>query len=92
ATVRVKARIDGVVLNIDPGKSLLEGLEEQGVSIPNQCRAGICGRCRIKVRSGEYRTRDDFAISAKDRAQGHVLACCTYPLGDEISVERPGAQ
>lgn len=92
ATVRVKARIDGVVLNIDPGKSLLEGLEEQGVSIPNQCRAGICGRCRIKVRSGEYRTSDDFAISAKDRAKGHVLACCTYALGDEISVERPGSQ
>jgi len=92
AAAQVKARIDGQVVNIDPARSLLEGLEAQGVSIPNQCRAGICGRCRVKVRSGEYQTRDDFAISAKDRAQGYVLACCTYALGDEIAIERPTAQ
>lgn len=74
---------------IDSAKSLLAGLEEQGVSVPHQCRAGICGRCRIKVVAGDYRSSAQLALSDKDTQQGYALACCTFATGSSMAIEVP---
>ena len=86
--VAVKIGTETVV--IDSAKNLLTALEEQGVSIQHQCRAGICGRCRIKVVDGDYRSSAQLALSDKERQQGYVLACCTFATGAGISIETAG--
>ncbi len=83
----VVANVDGKALRIDSAKTLLDALAEHGVAIPSQCRSGICGRCRVKVSGGSCRSAGDFALSRGDRENGYVLACCTYPVGVEVSIE-----
>ena len=55
------------------------------LSLPAAVRA-ICGKCRVKVLSGKYRTAKAGKISRGDRDKGIVLACQTFPE-QEISVE-----
>lgn len=70
----------------DPGKSLLDNLEQQGVPIRSQCRSGICGSCRLKIISGDCRREADFCLDEQDVRDGYALACCTYPTAGELTV------
>jgi ferredoxin-NADP reductase len=74
------------LIKIFPDKSILESVEENGFSINNQCRAGICGCCRIKVSEGAYRSEPDFCLSEKEKENGYALACCTYPLQGDLKI------
>jgi ferredoxin-NADP reductase len=73
-------------LAADPGKSLLENLEQHGVPIRSQCRSGICGSCRLKVLSGECRREADFCLDEQDVRDGYALACCTFPTAGELTL------
>jgi len=85
-TVRLKIPAAGVEFDAVQSLTLLEQLEAQGQKVRSQCRAGICGACKIKVLNGECRRDADFALSAKERADGYALACCTYPMGNELTL------
>ncbi|WP_010104574.1 2Fe-2S iron-sulfur cluster-binding protein [Verminephrobacter aporrectodeae] len=74
------------VLEMSPGRSLLELLESARVPIRSQCRSGVCGSCRLKVSAGECRFEPDFCLSDKDKRNGYALACCTFPLSGNITV------
>lgn len=67
-------------------ESLLEGMRKIGVSgIPVGCRGGGCGVCRVEVVSGRweaFRPMGADHVSAEDRAEGRVLACCIRPSED----------
>jgi len=73
-------------LAADPGKSLLDNLEQHGVAIRSQCRSGICGSCRLKVLSGDCRREADFCLDEQDVRDGYALACCTFPTAGELTV------
>lgn len=67
-------------------ESLLDGMRRLGVAgIPVGCRGGGCGVCRIEVVSGgwqAFRPMSADHVSAADRAEGRVLACCIRPAED----------
>lgn len=73
-------------LAADPGKSLLDNLEQHGVPIRSQCRSGICGSCRVRILSGACRREADFCLDDQDVSNGYALACCTYPTAGELTV------
>lgn len=52
--------------------------------IPVGCRGGGCGRCKIKILTGQYRTKkmSRLHVSEQQQAQGLALACCVYPQSD----------
>lgn len=77
----------GLTLSPEPGSSLLEMLEAGQVPIRSQCRAGICGACRVTISDGDCRFEPDFCLSEQDKAQGHALACCTFPLSGALNVD-----
>jgi ferredoxin-NADP reductase/DMSO/TMAO reductase YedYZ heme-binding membrane subunit len=56
-------------------KTVLDAAEEQGVNVDYDCRAGICGTCRIKLLSGHVRMDSDDALNPADRAARLILAC-----------------
>ncbi|MBD8614546.1 2Fe-2S iron-sulfur cluster binding domain-containing protein [Pseudomonas putida] len=85
-TVRMKIPASGVEFDAVHSLTLLEQLEAQGQKVRSQCRAGICGACKIKVLKGECRREADFALSAQQHAAGYALACCSYPMGDELTL------
>lgn len=61
------------------GLSLLDTLRSRGHDIPSGCRAGVCGGCRVRVRSGDIPPAAQQGLDEVDRAQGYVLACQTLP-------------
>lgn len=85
--LQINVRSTGQTLNPEPGSNLLEMLEAGDVPIRSQCRSGICGACRVQISEGEYRSEPDFCLSDQDKAQGHALACCTFPLSGAINVD-----
>jgi len=71
------------------GGTVLSALEHAGYALPNNCRAGACGECKIKVRSGEFDQGMvlDMALSAEEREQGFGLMCMAKPLADVVEIE-----
>jgi ferredoxin-NADP reductase len=55
--------------------TVLEAAEECGVSIPFECRSGICGQCKTRLISGRVVMEVQDALTGADRAKGLVLAC-----------------
>lgn len=87
ATVRLKIPAKGLEFDAVPSVSLLQQIEAQGQSIRSQCRVGICGACKIKIVKGECRREADFALNAIERRAGYALACCSFPMGDELTID-----
>jgi len=68
---------------IDRGTDLLTAALKTGIHIYNSCGGeGVCGRCRVVVKKGDYITEDSGRISEEEREKGYVLACRTTPESD----------
>jgi CDP-4-dehydro-6-deoxyglucose reductase len=68
---------------------VLQALERAGYALPNNCRAGACGECKVKVRDGTFDQGIvlDMALSAAEREAGFGLMCMAKPLSDELVIE-----
>lgn len=69
--------------------TVLMALEKAGYALPNNCRAGACGECKVKVLSGQFDQGMvlDMALSQDERKQGYGLMCMAKPLSDEMVIE-----
>jgi dimethylamine monooxygenase subunit B len=77
----------GVDVPVPSGVSLLAALEGAGVAVPSMCRQGVCGECRLPVRSGRPLHRDLF-LSEIERAAGDaVMACVSRCADDELELD-----
>ena len=76
---------DGSGLEIPSGVSLLEALETQGFQIPNRCRQGVCGECRLDVVRGTPEHRDLY-LSDAERAANDSLMSCVSRGHDELEL------
>jgi ferredoxin-NADP reductase len=72
---RVTLTASGTEVDVPSGTSLLEALEAAGHAIPNRCRQGVCGECRIPVSAGTPVHRDLF-LTDDEKAAGDALMCC----------------
>lgn len=73
------------------GRSLLELLLEQGVDIPNSCRAGLCQSCVMLCREGDPGADSQKGLKAVHAEMGHFLACQCRPSGN-LLVDRVDAK
>lgn len=79
----------GEIIPALPQYSLLENLKKAGIHIVAPCGGyGVCGRCKIIVKTGLYRTRLRKKLSQREIEQGYVVACHTYPRTD-LEIEIP---
>ncbi|WLP92911.1 PDR/VanB family oxidoreductase [Gordonia sp. NB41Y] len=72
-SVRIAAT--GETIDVPAGVSLLQRLLDNGIAVPNLCRQGVCGECRIPVSSGAVLHRD-FVLSDEEKAAGDSMLCC----------------
>ncbi len=68
---------------------MLAALESQGWALPNNCRAGTCGECKVKVRAGTFDQGFvlDMALSEEERRAGYGAMCMAKPLSDVLEIE-----
>jgi len=72
--------------SVAPGASLLDALNDAGLSVPFSCRAGSCHACLVRCTSGEPLDGLPEALDAAKREQGWRLACQCRVVGD-LAVE-----
>ena len=79
----------GKEIEIDEGQTVLAALEYNGLALPNNCRAGACGECKVKVCSGEIDQGFilDMALPQSEREQGYGLMCMAKPKSDVLEIE-----
>ncbi|WP_431239694.1 PDR/VanB family oxidoreductase [Mycolicibacterium aichiense] len=75
----VELSSDGSTFTVESGVSLLESLTEHGYVIPNLCKQGVCGECRVPVRGGVVLHRDLYLTD--DERREEMMACVSRGSG-----------
>jgi uncharacterized 2Fe-2S/4Fe-4S cluster protein (DUF4445 family) len=76
-------------VEVPAGITITEAAQLAGVALNNPCGGqGRCGRCVVKVRSGEVRQRGSQRLSGEDIEQGYVLGCQTT-IESDVSIYIP---
>jgi ferredoxin-NADP reductase len=76
----------GATFVVDAGVSLLEALEARGHVVPNLCRRGVCGECRIPVTAGEILHRDLYLTDADKATCDSMMACVSRAAGNRVEL------
>jgi ferredoxin-NADP reductase/DMSO/TMAO reductase YedYZ heme-binding membrane subunit len=69
---------------VPPDESILEASERLGVGIPYDCRAGVCGQCKVQLLSGDVAMAASDALDPFDRAAGRILSCQARCLNEVV--------
>ena len=65
-------------------ESILDQGENAGLILPYSCRGGMCGRCKIKLESGDVEQLATDGLSIEDQEKGYVLACSAVPKSNVV--------
>ena len=86
---RIVMQPSGKAVECGYGDTVLMALEKAGYALPNNCRAGACGECKVKVTSGQFDQGMvlDMALSQEERKQGFGLMCMAKPISEELTIE-----
>jgi len=81
--------LNNKTIQSEPGKSLYQTLRDNGIYLTASCGGkGVCGKCRVKVHSGNFRTESSAKLKKKEIGEGLVLACTTFP-DEDMTIEVP---
>lgn len=87
APFAVKLGRTGMLVPVPSGTSLLEALLDKGINVPNLCRQGVCGECRLSVRGGRIEHRDLFLTDEEKAAGDSIMPCVSRSAGDKLEIE-----
>jgi ferredoxin-NADP reductase len=76
----------GDSFTVAPGVSLLAALQARGHHVPNLCRQGVCGECRIAVTAGDVLHRDLYLSDAERAAGDSVMSCVSRAAGGRLEL------
>ncbi len=86
--VEVNIQGDLFTVTVQPGMTILEAAQDQGVEIPFSCTVGGCASCRVKLMAGKVALGEPNCLDPDERKEGYILACVSRPLGPcRIEVE-----
>jgi CDP-4-dehydro-6-deoxyglucose reductase, E3 len=85
----IRLHPSGHVVEAPQGATVLEALEKSGYALPNNCRAGACGECKVKVLEGQFDQGFvlDMALAPQERMKGFGLMCMAKPVSSELVIE-----
>lgn len=76
----------GATLEVPSGVTLLDVLLEAGVPVNYLCRQGVCGECRVPLRSAGALEHRDFVLTPAEKEAGcDVMACVSR--GRDLEVD-----
>lgn len=66
------------------GRTIIDAVHAspEGIKIPNACRSGVCGTCKLRKLSGEVEMLHNGGITDEEEEDGYILTCCSTPLSD----------
>ena len=80
----IKVLIDDQFHQVEqqPGETILDILIKNDVDVPYSCRLGYCSVCKCRLESGQIDIDDDSILTKKEKQEGYILACQSYPKSD----------
>ena len=80
---------DGVsrVIDCDDAEKITDAAFRQKINLPMDCRDGVCGTCKCKVRKGDYEMEfylEDEAMTEEEEKDGYALLCQTTITSDSV--------
>lgn len=78
----------GRTLRVPADRSILEVLEDAGVSVGFSCREGTCGTCETKVFSGAIDHRDSVLSPAEREAGDYMMLCVSRAAGVRLVIDQ----
>lgn len=77
----------GVVVNAKPGTLLLDAARAAGMNAETPCGGrGVCGKCLVRIESGNVDFKDTGMMPAGLVEKGYVLICRTKALDEPLVV------
>lgn len=67
----------GRKVHVPAGKTILDALLDENVSVPYACSNGVCGTCLTSVVSGTPDHRDQFLSEAEQKLGKSIILCCS---------------
>ena len=80
----VRVEPSGHQFTTQPGESILDAAERQGVSLPYGCRNGMCGSCAGTLLSGAVTYPDDVDDPTEGADEARCLTCKGVPSSDLV--------
>ncbi|KAK1432342.1 hypothetical protein QVD17_09238 [Tagetes erecta] len=80
---KVSIEHDGVTTNleVDPDETILDKALETGMSVPHDCKLGVCMTCPAKLLTGDV-DQTEGMLSDDVIERGYSLLCVSYPKSD----------
>lgn len=87
-TQKIKISYLGVEteVEIEKGKSILDGALDLGIEIPYSCQTGSCSTCKAQLISGDLKMIG-LNTPRLDLNSNEFLLCCSYPINENVKVE-----
>ena len=74
-------------IEIEPGRSILDTLEDHGVVVPSVCREGVCGSCECMVLEGEVDHHDQILSEDERVANRSMMICVSRARGERVVLD-----
>lgn len=66
----------------DNQQNILDQGEKAGLILPYSCRAGMCGRCKVKLIKGEVEQLSTDGLTEAEIKEDYILMCSCIPTTD----------
>jgi len=87
AAFDVVCQRSGVTVTVPPGTSIIEALEEQGVSVLSSCQEGVCGTCETRVLEGIPDHRDSLLSEDEREANEYMMVCVSRSKSERLVLD-----
>jgi ferredoxin-NADP reductase len=77
----------GKTLDVPAEKSILDVVEDAGISWPYSCREGTCGTCETRIVAGSADHRDAVLTPAERRRNEYMMICVSRAASPDLSLE-----
>lgn len=87
AAFKVELAQTGTVLEVPSDRSILDVVEESGVSVLSSCQEGTCGTCETTVLSGKPDHRDSVLTDEEQEAGDTMMICVSRSCSPRLILD-----
>jgi ferredoxin-NADP reductase len=87
AAFAVVCQRSGLTVTVPPGKSIIDALDENGVSVLASCLDGVCGTCETAVIEGIPDHRDSLLTQDEREANDVMMVCVSRSHSDRLVLD-----
>jgi ferredoxin-NADP reductase len=87
AGFEVVCQRSGVTVPVPPDKSIIEALEEHGISVLSSCQEGVCGTCETQVIDGIPDHRDSLLTEDERESNEYMMICVSRAKSERLVLD-----